>query len=187
MSVRIPREVMTEIRELVYQHLDAVNYLARGRVENGKFMEQLARDPVIGGRIAEYTGRERVKTYIKDSVINRYAKERTKPPSDLSTTVARVVDEKVSRINGGGDRGISLYGGGGALVVVSCGRLLKWETALRKLLEYMGRNRGRLEHSSVRQPVLMLVLMTGGRRISSADRELLERSLEAIQVKVSLL
>ena len=33
----------------------------------------------------------------------------------------------------------------------------------------------------------MLVLMTGGKRISSADRELLERSLEAMQVKVSVL
>ena len=33
----------------------------------------------------------------------------------------------------------------------------------------------------------MLVLMTGGKKISSADKELLERSLEAIQVKVRLL
>ena len=94
MSVRMPQEVRTEIRELVYQRLDAVNYLAQGRVENGRFMEQLARDPMVGARIAEYTGKERVKTYIKDAVINRYAKERTKPPSDLSKTVAGVVGEK---------------------------------------------------------------------------------------------
>ena len=187
MSVTIPRAVMTEIRELIYQRLDDANYLAQGRAENGKFMEQLAHDPVIGGRIAEYTGRERVKTYIKDSVINRYTKEKTKPPSDLSTTVAGIVGEKVSRVDGGRDKGISLYGGGRTLVVVSCGRLLKWETALRKLLEYMVRNRGRLEHNGVQHLVLMLVLMTGGKRIPSADRELLERSLEAIQIKVSLL
>ena len=187
MSVRMPQAVMTEIRELVYQRLDAVNYLAQGRVENGKFMEQLARDPVVGGRIAEYTGREKVKTYIKDALINRYAKERTKPPSDLSTTVAEVVGEKVSRVDGGGDRDVSLYLGNGTLVVVGCGRLLKWETALRKLLEYMGRTRDHLEYSSVRRTELMLVLMTGGKKISSADRELLERSLKAIQVKVRLL
>ena len=187
MSVRMPQEVRTEIRELVYQRLDAVNYLAQGRVENGRFMEQLARDPMVGARIAEYTGKERVKTYIKDAVINRYAKERTKPPSDLSKTVAGVVGENVSRVDAGGFKGISLYRGGVTLVVVSCGRLLKWETALRKLLEYMGRNKGRLEHSSGRRPVLMLVLMTGGKKISSADKELLERSLEAIQVKVRLL
>ena len=188
MSVRMPRKVMMEIRELVYQRLDAVNYLAQGRIENGQFMEQLSRDPVVGGRIAEYTGREKVKTYIKDALINRYAKERTKPPSDLSTTVAGVVGEKVStRVDDGGARDISLYRGGSTLVVVSCGRFLKWETALRKLLEYMGRKRSRLEHNSARRPVLMLVLMTGGKRISSADKELLERSLEAIQVKVGLL
>lgn len=187
MSVNMPRAVMTEIRKLVYQRLDAVNYLAQGRVENGKFMEQLARNPVIGGRIAEYTGKEKVKTYIKDALINRYAKERTKPPSDLSPTVVGVVGEKVARVDGGGDRDIRLYRGGGTLVVVSCGRLLKWETALRKLLEYMGRNGGRLEHSSSRRLVLMLVLMTGGKRIPSSDKELLERSLKTIQVKVRLL
>ena len=187
MSVSIPRAVITEIRELVYQRLDAVNYLAQGRIENGKFMEQLACDPMVGGRIAEYTGREKVKTYIKDALINRYAKERTKPPSDLSTTVAAVVGEKVSRVDDGGTKNISLYLGNGTLVVVSCGRLQKWETALRKILEYMGRNRERLEHSSARRTELMLVLMTGGKIISSADRKLLERSLEAIQVKVRLL
>ena len=100
---------MTEIRELVYQRLDSVNYLAQGRVENGKFMEQLAHDPVVGGRIAEYTGREKVKTYIKDALINRYAKERTKPPSDLSTTVAEVVGEKVSPGSMAAATGTSAY------------------------------------------------------------------------------
>lgn len=188
MSVKMPREVITELRALIYQRLDAVNYLAQGRVENGRFMEQLARDPLIGGRIAQYTGKEKVKTYIKDAVINRYAKERTRPPSDLSLAVAGVVGEKVSKIDEGGEKGISIYrGDGGVLVVVSCGRLLKWETALRKLLEYLGRNRGRLGHDSAGGTVMMLVLMTGGQRISSADKELLERSLGAIQVKVRLL
>ena len=187
MSVRMPREVRKEIRELVFSRLDAVNYLTQGRIENGRFMEQLARDPEVGGRIAQYTGRERVKTYIKDALINRYAKEKRKPPSDLSATVAGVAGEIVARVDGGGYKGISLYRGGETLVVASCGTLTKWETALRKLLEYMGANRGRLEHNSARRPVLMLALMTDGKKISSADKDLLERSLEEIQVKVRLL
>lgn len=187
MSVAMPSEVRAEIRELVFRRLDAVNYLAQGRVENGRFMEQLAVDPKVGGRIAEYTGKERVKTYIKDALINRYAKEKTKPPSDLTSTVAGIAGKDVVRVDGGTSKGISLYRDGETLVVVSCGTLMKWETALRKLLEYMGRNRDRLQHGGVRRSMLLLVLMTGGKKISSADEDLLERSLEAIQVKVRLL
>ena len=187
MSVTMPTKVRAEIRELVFQRLDAVNYLAQGRVANGRLMEQLALDPKVGGRIAEFTGKEGVKTYIKDALINRYAKEKTKPPSDLSTTVAGVAGQNVVRVDGGTFKGISLYHGGETLVVVSCGTLTKWETALRKLLEYMGRNSDRLQHGGVRRLVLLLVLMTGGKKISSADEDLLERSLEAIQVKVKLL
>lgn len=177
---------MTQIRELIYKRLDDVDYLAQGRVENGRVMEQLARDPAIGGRIAEYTGKEKVKTYIKDGVINRYAKEKTRPPSDLSSTVSAVIGENTTKLDGKG--AIGLYrSSGGAVVVVSCGRLLKWETALRKLLEYLGGNDERLERGGAGKRVLLLVLMTGGQRLSSADKDLLERSLEAIQVKVKLL
>jgi hypothetical protein len=63
--------------------------------------------------------------------------------------------------------------------------LIKWETALRKLLEYLGRNSARLAGAA--RPTMMLILMSGGKRISSSDRQLLERSLDAIQVKVKLL
>lgn len=185
----MPEEIRTKIRELIYQRADKVNYLAQGRIENGKFMEQLAKDPAIGGFIAQYTGKERVKTYIKDGVLNRYAKEKTRPPSDLCKTVGDAIGEEVLRVDESGDRGISLYRGKrtGTLVVTSCGRLLKWETALRKLLEYMGRNSGRFEGNGASHPGMILILMTGGQRISSSDKQLLERSLDAIQVKVRLL
>ncbi len=188
MSVKMPEDVRTMIREKIYKRLDEVNYLAQGRIENGKFMEQLVHDHEIGERIAQYYGKGRVKTYIKDGVINRYSKEKTRPPSDLCLTVGEVIGEKVSRVDELGERGISLYRGvSGLLVVASCGRLLKWETALRKLLEYLGRNIDRLESKVDSRPALILVLMTGGKKIASSDKQLLERSLDAIRVKVRLL
>lgn len=189
MSVSIPEEIRFKIRELIYQRADSVNYLAQGRIENGKFMEQLVKDPAIGGCIAQYTGKGGVKTYIKDGVLNRYAKEKTRPPSDLCKTVGETFGEEVSRIDEGGEKGISLYRGkrSGVFVVASSGRLLKWETALRKLLEHLGRNSGRFDGKGSSRPRMILILMTGGLRISSSDKQLLERSLDAIQVKVRVL
>ena len=156
----------------------------QSRVENGKFMERLAKDPAIGGRIAEYTGRSKVKTYIKDAVINRYAKEKTRPPDDLSKQLEPLVELPISKTNEARSRNLQLYRGKcGTLVVVACGRLLKWETALRKLLEYLGRNYKTIEDKK-NPVVLALFLMTAGKQINEGDKQLLEQSLLAINVKV---
>lgn len=186
MTVKMPKEVMLRLREAIFKKLDAANYLSQGRVENGRFMEQLAHDPEIGGKIAEYTGKERVKTYIKDAVINRYAKERTRPPTDLSANIESALGVTTTKIDGNHGRGIGLYRTTKATVVTSSGRLLKWESALRKLLEYLGKNRDRLikQNSEVK---LFLVLMSGGQKLASADRAFLERSLDAIGVKIIVL
>jgi hypothetical protein len=185
MIEKIPSEVMRELRRLIYERLDAVDYMCQGRIENGKFMEQLARDPDIGGRIAQYTGKERVKTYIKDAVINRYAKEKTKLPLDLADSVSQAVCEPVQRMST--EKDIELYRTqNGRIIIVSPGRLLKWETALRKLLEYLGRKNEAIGKKS-NSPVLLLVLATGGRKVSPSNATLLDRSLAAVGVSAKLL
>ncbi len=187
MSVRLPSAVRAEIRELVFKRLDSANYVAQSRTENGRLMDQLARDPKVGGRIAEFAGKEGVKTYIKDALINGYVKEKMKPPADLSPTVAEVLGRDVTRIDENASRHVTLYCGSDAIVVVSCGTVTKWETALRRLLEFWAKNRDSSIFSRGSRRVNLLVLMTGGKRLSMADRDLLERSLDSVDVKVRLL
>mgnify|MGYP006864754778 CR=1 FL=1 len=80
--VDMPRKVMLEIRERIFEVLDEKEYMSTKRKRSGEIMDSLVSDPSIGARIAEYYGKERVRTYIKDAVLNRYTKERTKAPDD---------------------------------------------------------------------------------------------------------
>jgi hypothetical protein len=189
MSVTIPKNVITDLRDRIYQRLDAVQYLSQDRTENGKVMDSLVSDPFIGGRIAEYVGRAKVKTYIKDAVINRYAKERTRPPEDLSVVVNLAFSDKYTPLTLSRRRGVAqVYKSeSGYVTVVSCGTLLKWETALRKLLEYLGRHGDKFAALSAHPPQMLLVLMSGGKVITCADRALLERALAQVGVHARIL
>ena len=68
-------------------------------------------------------------------------------------------------------------------MIVSSGTLLKWETALRKLLEFLGKSSA---GHQLKRPTMVLVLMRGAQVITTSDKTLLENSLKAIDVKVSV-
>jgi hypothetical protein len=188
MSVNIPKNIKNDIKKLIYARLDECSYLSQTMRENGAVMERLARDPDIGGKIAEYTGREKVKTYIKDAMINKYSKLRTKAPDDLSDIVASVfggtAKKQPSRPP---SKGVDVYKNNkGDLVIVSSGRLLKWESALRKLLEHIGRD---LSSTGASRPAhkMLIVLVSGGKKIPPADVQHLQRSLGSINVQIKIL
>ena len=189
MSVRIPKDVMISIREQVYKILDEVQYLSQDRKENGKVMERLVADPDIGGRIAEYVGKARIKTYIKDAVINRYAKERTRPPTDLSSILEDVYGAKyLPLVLSKGRSDVSVFRSeSGSIAVVCCGRLLKWESALRRLIEFLGQKGEKLRIQSPERPDMLLILMSGGKVIPDSDRTLLEKNLAIVNVRATIL
>lgn len=189
MSVKIPKDVMMSIREQVYIILDEVQYLSQDRKENGRVMERLVADPNIGGHVAEYVGKARVKTYIKDAVINRYAKEKTRPPADLSLTLEGVFGAKYQPLVLPRSRSAAsvFRSQSGRLAVVCCGRLLKWESALRKLLEFLGQKGEQLKTQSPDKPDMLLILMSGGKVIPDSDMSLLERTLAIVNVRARIL
>ena len=78
MPVKMPTDKRDMIRERIYARLDAANYLNSSRTENAVLLEDLCSDPEIGGIIGEFCPKERIRTYIKDAVLNRYAKEHKK-------------------------------------------------------------------------------------------------------------
>jgi hypothetical protein len=127
-----------------------------------------------------------IKTYIKDAILNRYSKDKrgTALPSDQQALAQQVSDhygEVASPIDRAGDTHL-LRLGGGDLVVVSQGTLMKWETALRKALEFIERCPG------LPPPVgtlrILLNIAPLGTQTTTADRTHLKKSLQYIKVDI---
>ena len=183
--VDIPKKVMLEIRERVFSVLDQKEYMSTKRIHSGKIMDFLVSDPMIGARIAEYSGKERVRTYIKDALLNRYTKERTKAPADWTPFIKELFGAECSQV--ATLNGVRVFRSqDGTIFVGSHGRLLKWETALRKLLEYRaGNTKALVDHGKLVESCL--ILMSGGAPQTTADADLLRSALANINVKVKVL
>lgn len=184
MAIHLPEDVRKKIKRLVYSRADEVGYCSQSRIENGAFLNQLVEDPEIGGVISQYCRGESVRTYIKDGVLNAYAKD--------------VVRKKLNRINNQ-DVVKRLYGVDAPRVgkvdkltihrsednrifLVQTGTYLKWETALRKLLEWVAANEQRYNQS--RSVDLCLLLAVNEGEMSLSDKDLLLKALDFIGVKI---
>jgi hypothetical protein len=182
--VKLPKDVQTRIKTAVYRKADEFEYMARTRTENGVFMENLVNDPEMGGVLAEYMPGNSVKTYIKDAVLNRYAKDKTKKEHGKGADAIRaVLGKDSSQIETKGD--VSLHRvSTGEFLVLSKGTWIKWESALRKALEFIGGAPGFAKPES--KPLILLNLSTQGRRLTEGDRKHLVRTLGKISVMVRL-
>jgi hypothetical protein len=134
--VNLPKEVQQQIRDIVYKKADEHEYLLKDRSQNGSFIKNLVKDESVGGRLSDFIRKQEIKTYIKDAVLNRYAKDRRKLPRDVSKEVSAVIKTSVTEFDY--KNRISVYRTeDGKFVVVTRGTYLKWETALRKGLEFI--------------------------------------------------
>ena len=188
---KLPRKTQQELKAAVYKKADAHGYMHRDRIENGIFMENLLKDPEVGGKLSEFMGKAELKTYIKDAILNRYAKDKTAAElsTDTSTLVEKTYGQNSVQIEGrqsGKDARLSLHRlSNGELVIVSSGTLLKWETALRKALEFIAKAPG-LPPSDFKLNVL-IVLASCGRTLTQGDKKLLSNALGFIGVKVVIM
>ena len=82
---KLPADKQKRIRALIFGKADQFGYATSGRIENGRFLDQLVNDPEIGGVLKEYMEKERVRTYIKDAVLNAYTKRLTRNALTQST------------------------------------------------------------------------------------------------------
>ena len=95
MSARIPQGPRKEIFAYVYEKADEHRYLEKSRPENTLFMENLGRDPKVGGRLESYMEATKVKTYIKDTILNKYAKDRKILPRSMEELLGPIYGELV--------------------------------------------------------------------------------------------
>jgi len=176
-------EKAMKIKEIVYERADKYDYINRGRVDNGIFMTTLVEDPDVGGVLSEYLDRDKIRTYIKDGILNAYTKSRKKEilkgnsPID---TIKKIYTTAVTIIQAAGDITVC-RSNDGKLFVVSNGTFSKWETALRKALELIAREPKLIINGKTPEICLQIVVLNLG--ITDGDKSLITDALGAIGVK----
>lgn len=176
-----------KIKALVYKRADEFGYLTSGRKESGQFMDDLVEDPEIGGVLNEYMTKERIRTYIKDGILNAYTKARNKKVLSATTpenVVKQLYNCEANVIQKGTGKESDLYvlrSTEGKIFVVSGGTVFKWETALRKALEIIAREPGLTIDSQT--PFICLKLSEASQVLTDADKEHIRTALNAIRVK----
>lgn len=187
MSAKIPNDVRTKVKEAVFRLADEFSYMKKSRTDNGIFMENLIKHPEVGAVLAQYMSRGTVKTYIKDAILNRYMKDKksevlSDSASDILPVVKKMYECDVLLIEK--CRQLFIFRlDNGEVLVVSQGTFLKWETALRKVLEFIA---GTLLQSSSEEKIRMLLnIAVLGAPSTSADRDQLRRALGRIGVEIN--
>lgn len=180
---KVPPKVRQEVKAAVYTKADEHGYRRMGRVQNGIFMENLVKDPEVGGRLAQYMNKAEVKTYIKDAILNRYAKD--KIADELSSDATEIIQEVLGQGSTEIEvkKRLSLHRlDNGDLAILAGGTFLKWETALRKALEYVASAPGLPPEDGDLHLVLNLAI--GGEPLTTGDMEHLNKALYPVGVKV---
>jgi len=177
MSVKVPKGAREKIKELVYVLADEHDYLSRTRVENSEFMRQLLEHPEIGEVLREFMPRDRVKTYIKDSLLNAYSKLRRRPPEDIDSHLKSFLGDTTGTIEYDAKDGVSLHRMvDGSLALAARTGYLKWETGLRKLLLFVARAKGLPPKDGTKLHLVLLILQNDS-PVNSSDRKTVEEAL----------
>lgn len=183
MARTLPEDIREQIRKLVYELADQANYLAQGRVENGQFMNQLVNDPRVGGALCEYMPEGEVRTYIKDAVLNRYAKEKRADAQESYRTEVLIAETFGDSIEIDQKGNVALYKSTERMAsycVVGNGTSDKWETALRHALVYVTN----LPEDTQKQDIRIALRCTSPRgKLSMSDKNHIRGALNRIGVE----
>lgn len=183
----MPKKVRDKIFKVVYKKADEFGYMECDRVQSGQFMDLLVDDPEVGLILIEYMPKERVRTYIKDTILNRYTKLVTnralaaKSPETTIKEVYSITAEVIDNVTSKGNVLSILRSEEGNIYVVSSGTVLKWETALRKALEIIASKPTLTVNDKA--PYVCLKLSTPAQALTDADKKLIQSALGAVGVK----
>lgn len=183
MSQNLPSDIREEIREVIYREADKVNYSAQDRTHNGEFMNRLVKDTRIGGVLRDFMDPGEVRTYIKDAVLNRYAKDRK------NEALARITNEELLEESAGevvlqGVQGKVSFFSTTAMpaqyYVISEGTCAKWETALRKALEYVAKLPA---ETQAKEPHIGLKCIAARGSLTASDKKQIRDALSKVEVE----
>jgi hypothetical protein len=186
MSVNLPTDVQDKVKQAVYRKADEFAYMHKSRVENSVFMANLVKDPEVGGVLAQYLEKADIKTYVKDAVLNRYTKDKKKKvlPSKsagLLPMVKKLYHQEAFPIESSNPVFLFRLENNNILLIAQ-GTLTKWETALRKALEFIERAPGLPPEKEALHIVLNIATL--GKPMTAADREHLTKTLTYVDVRI---
>ena len=183
---KIPQDIANKLKEQVFEKADEIEYLSLSRTDSQDFMDQLVAAPDIGQVIAQFRKKERVRTYIKDAILNRYSKDKARDarPDNLALIIKRQFGFSVTPIEESAN--VLLFRSSDSqqthYIVTANGSYLKWETALKKTLLYLpGKPFSEDDTATIG---IMLTLFCSGTKINNADKEHLGKALAACNAKV---
>jgi hypothetical protein len=184
MAKKIATKVRAAVEHACFQLLDDWKYLNRSRNENSKFMDQLVNHKDVGRKLQEFLDIAAVRKYIKDVLVNKYAKEKRQMPRDISVELGGIINEALDEIEWVASDNLSLHRSAlGIYVVAARTTYVKWETGLRKILLYIC-SKPALRPVGDCVTIMVLAVFEHSADINEADRKELGSALGLIGVKV---
>lgn len=143
--IMIPDDVRRAVFAVAYEEADNANYLSSNRVQNKRLIMKLVKMNTVGKVLLDYIPQESLQKYIKDTILNRYSKDRLKQQSpSIDEVVAwcrtTVGDDGLVQTVKDAKRNVVLLrntSGSHYVVVALDGTVIKWETSLRNALEFV--------------------------------------------------
>jgi len=183
--IEVPQSIAKKVKNIVFEEAAKANYLAMARPDAGVFINGLVTRPDVGGEIIKYIKRDKVRTYIKDGILNRFSKDKTKEatPDDLKPIVKSIynldAEESHSEVK------LSLYKSTSPeslneYIVISEGTVIKWETALRKALLFISAKPFSKTANGVH---ILLLLFAQHKLVPPSDKKNLESALKRCGAK----
>ncbi|MDR2970850.1 MAG: hypothetical protein LBU83_02805 [Bacteroidales bacterium] len=188
MAKVLTSEQKNAIKKIVFEKANNFGYVASSRYDSGRFMDELVDDIEVGGILKQYMPKERIRTYIKDGILNAYKKELVKKaladtsPTDIIQSVYGIQSSVIQECTGK-NTGVSVScSDDGRIFVISGGTVLKWETALRKALELISRQPKLLTNNTALS--ICLHLVAGNKDLTDGDKKHIIDALTAVGIEV---
>ncbi len=184
MPVNIPNLLRQNIFDAGFSELDAFQYLTKTRTENADLIDRMVDHPDIGVKLRRYIPSERVRTYIKDTIINRYAKVRTELPQDVDEYLKVICSDDFYEIDYLASDNVSLHrtsNNSYYAVARSKRGHTSWPIALRNLLFYLARL-PECPPADCTELVKVLIIFCQGVSLNSGDKEIVDKALSHADV-----
>jgi hypothetical protein len=179
----IPSSIKSVVEDRCFILLDEWKYLNRSRAENGKFMNQLVAHPEIGQRLQEFIDAGATRKYIKDVIVNKYAKKKRIMPREIEAVLRSISSDVLEEIDWVEEDHLSLHRAyDGRLVVTARTTYVKWETGLRKILLYA--NAKPALRNTAQGVTRVLAVFEHSSDVNETDRDELRSALAMIGVHV---
>lgn len=170
----IPNNVREKLWSKMWGLADQIGWADLSLVDKNKYYLNWTRDPKIGGVIAQFIEKERVRVYLKDRIMKEYTRARKSDP----TRAARIrdslgIDESINAVKTyDKPPGQELVDGR----VICWGKANNWKTILMALHERVYARRGI-------RPFAAVLTQASGRFQDSRTRSLVEDAARKLAVE----